>query len=87
MTRLLTHGTRSPFRADHLSREDRSTYRRWARRTYLAYLVLIVLLAAGLSLHDRQGAQPTSQDPAAQPETVMVGPSHATGTGRKPSYF
>lgn len=62
MTRLSAIGTRSPVRAHHLPEQDRSTYRRWARRTAIAYFIIIGLLAVGLSLHDRQAAQLASHD-------------------------
>ncbi len=62
MTRLSAIGTRSPVRAHHLPEQDRSTYRRWARRTAVAYFIIIGLLAVGLSLHDRPAAQLASRD-------------------------
>ena len=59
---------RSPVRAHHLSEEDRSIYRRWARRSTIAYFIIIAVLAVGLWLRDKADSQLASRD-----QTIAAG--------------
>jgi len=85
MSKLSAIGARSPIRAHHLTEEDRSTHRRWARSSYLVYLIIIALLAAGLALLGRQGAGVAGQgQTAGAGDGAMSAPQ---GGIRKRGYF
>jgi hypothetical protein len=84
MTRLSAVGARSPVREHHLSEEDRSTYRRWARRSYFAYFVIIALLAIGFSLHDRSDSQLASRDQIVGVGAATTSAPQVTGALSKP---
>ena len=53
MTKLALHGLRSLKDVNALNEEDRSTYRRWARRSFAAYAIILAVLFAGFWVHDR----------------------------------
>ena len=53
MTRLSLHGLRSLKDVQDLNEEDRSTYRRWARRSCAVYAIVLTVLFAGFWIHDR----------------------------------
>jgi hypothetical protein len=53
MTKLALHGLRSLKDVQDLSEEDRSTYRRWARRSCAVYAIVLAALFAGFWFHDR----------------------------------
>ncbi|KJC51893.1 hypothetical protein [Bradyrhizobium sp. LTSP857] len=53
MTRLSLHGLRSLKDVQDLNEEDRSTYRRWARRSCAVYAIVLAVLFAGFWIHDR----------------------------------
>ncbi|RXT41807.1 hypothetical protein [Bradyrhizobium betae] len=53
MTKLALHGLRSATDVQELSEEDRATYRRWARRSYVAYAIVLAVLFVGFWIHDR----------------------------------
>ena len=85
MTRLSASGVRAAVRAHHLSEEDRSTYRQWARRSTIAYFIINALLAVDLALRDRPDSQVTSRVEAIDAATTLT--PQVTGGVRKPNYF
>ena len=53
MTKLALHGLRSSKDVQDLNEEDRATYRRWARRSFAVYAIVLAVLFAGFWIHDR----------------------------------
>ncbi|QPF88802.1 hypothetical protein [Bradyrhizobium commune] len=64
MTKLALHGLRSLKDVQELSKEDRSTYRRWARRSFALYAIVLATLFAGFWVHDRSMTTVAQQQPA-----------------------
>lgn len=79
MTRLSAAGTRAPEHAQNLSAEDRATYRRWARRSWIAYLVIVAALAVSVSLHGRPQSQLASGNVAVQAGNAATTGPQVTG--------
>jgi ferric-dicitrate binding protein FerR (iron transport regulator) len=87
MTKLALHGLRSLKDVQELSEEDRSTYRRWARRSCAVYAIVLAALFAGFWFHDRSmttvavqnhptsidsmGDMPTSQIPGGKSKRTI----------------
>jgi hypothetical protein len=44
MTQPSAFGASTPARACHPTEEDRATHRRWARRSYIAYSVVVIAM-------------------------------------------
>ena len=60
MTRLVMRSTR--FSAHEATEEDRQTYRRWARASYLVDFIVFAALLIGFSLYERQGSRVAHDD-------------------------
>lgn len=81
MTRLVMRSTR--LSVHEATEEDRQTYRRWARASYLVNFIVFAALLIGFSLYDRQGARMAHNDltagidlkaaPASSPNTNGAG--------------
>ncbi len=88
MTKLSLHGLRSSKDVQDLSEEDRSTYRRWARRSCAVYAIVLAVLFAGFWMHDRNmttvadQSHPVSVDAARDLPTSQI-----PGGKTKRSYF
>ncbi|QPF84565.1 hypothetical protein IC762_34025 [Bradyrhizobium genosp. L] len=83
MTRLSISGTHAPAGAHQSSEEDRATYRRWARRAWLAYFIVIALMIVTVSLRDRPDSQLASRDQSALAGTAtMPAPQPAGAVAR-----
>jgi hypothetical protein len=62
MTRLSPSGSHLPINLHETSDEDRKTYRKWARASYVCYFFLVAgLLAVGLSTR-QSGMQTAIED-------------------------
>jgi hypothetical protein len=88
MTKLALHGLRSAKDVQGLSVEDRSTYRRWARRCCAVYAIVLLALFAGFWVHDRSATTVAQQHQPTGIEAVGDLPtSQIPGGKSKRSYF
>ena len=88
MTRLALHGLRSLKDVQDLSEEDRSTYRRWARRSCAVYAIVFAVLFAGFWIHDRTVTTVADQNHPVSIDAVRDLPtSQIPGGKTKRSYF
>ena len=62
MTKLSLHGLRSLKDVQDLNEEDRSTYRRWARRSCAVYAIVVAVLFASFWIRDRSMTKVADQN-------------------------
>jgi len=88
MTKLALHGLRSVKDVQDLSEEDRSTYRRWARRSCAVYAIVLAVLFAGFWIHDRNMTKVADQNHPVSIDAASDLPTSQSPGGRsRRSYF
>lgn len=75
MTRLAMRGRHSSRPASAPTEEDRQTYRRWARASYVIDFMVFAALLIGFSLYDRQTSRTARNDLTAGVNVKAMPPS------------
>lgn len=75
MTRLAMRSTHSSRPASAPTEEDRQTYRRWARASYVIDFVVFAALLIGFSLYDRQTSRTARNDLTAGVDVKAMPPN------------
>lgn len=75
MTRLAMRSRHPSKPAFAPTEEDRQTYRRWARASYIVDFLVFAALLIGFSLYDRQTSQTARNDLTAGVDVKAMPPS------------
>lgn len=81
MTRLAMRSTHSSRPASAPTEEDRQTYRRWARASYVVDFIVFAALLIGFSLYDRQASRLARNDLTAGIDVKATPPRSQNASG------